>query len=215
MRSMKRTDTDGQRGEIMLEAAIIFIPVLLLLLMMLSLTFLFYEEAMMNSIANEIAENVAVNLKYRDLGPNDDPMPDNIASERMFRLTFGESKVEGDQKDWAEAYANWRIPLTTFGIGGDEAQVECKVSLSGIGRAYVQVTVKRQTEIFLGGVLTYLGILEDDSEVGATAYAECVDLMGYTSLINFVEYASNKLSAFNPVGKLYSEVKGLLEAAGF
>lgn len=206
----------GQQGEVMLEAAIIFIPVLILLLAMLSLSFWFYQEAMMTSVASEIAEEVATNLKYGNLETNGMLGMDDYTGARMFRMTFRKSKVEVDQRARAEAYASWRIPLSTLGLSGDEAEVDCKVTLSGMGRAYVCVTVKQKTEIFLDGILEYTGITDGESTFGGTAYAECVDLMGYTSLINFTEYTSNKLGvSFGAIGRLYTRVKDLLTAVGF
>lgn len=200
----------------MLEAAIIFIPVLILLFAMLSLSFLFYQEAMMNSVAYEIAEDVAVSLKYGDLGVNAVPGYDDYVNTRMFRLAFRKGKIESEQRDRAKAHASWRIPLSTLGFGPQEAEVDCTVTLSGIGRAYVKVTVKQKTGIFLGGVLELAGVTDGDLAYGGTAYAECVDLMGYTSLINFTEYVSGVLGkSFGAIGDLYRNVKGLMETIEF
>jgi hypothetical protein len=55
------------------------------------------------------------------------------------------------------------------------------------------------------------GIADESTLFSATAYAECVDLMEYTSMVNFVEYASNKLSAIEEIGDLYSSVKNLVQ----
>ena len=52
-----------------------------------------------------------------------------------------------------------------------------------------------------------VGIMDENSMFSSTAYAECVGLMGYTSMVNFTEYGSRKLSIFNSIGGLYNSVK--------
>lgn len=216
MPKAKIDGTEGQSGEVMLEAAIIFIPVLILVMAMLSLFFWFYQEAMMTSIAAEIAENVAQNVQFGELGINAAPALEDYSGQRMFRLSFGSGAVESDQRDRAEAHASWRIPLSTLGLSSGAVDVDCDIQMSGIGRAYVKVTVRQPSEIFLGGVLELAGIADSSDTFGGTAYAECVDLMGYTSMVNFVEYSSTEMdTAFGAVGMLYTSVKKLLKSVGF
>ena len=201
----------NQQGEVMIEASIILVSLLLLLMALLSISFMFYQQAMMNSVATEIASDVAKNYKYTDLAMGDNELTvDDAETIRMFRMNFGANKIEHLQEIRAEEYAAWRLPLTSLGFNPENIIVKCEITGSGIGRAYVKVTVSQKTDFFLSDILSLLEISEKKSMFSATAYAECVDLTAYTSMVNFTEYASKKLSLFNSVGNLYGSVKNLV-----
>ena len=51
-------------GEVMLESTIIFTITIFLLLALLSIGFIFYQKAMLNSVADEIASDVGATLKF-------------------------------------------------------------------------------------------------------------------------------------------------------
>jgi hypothetical protein len=85
------------------------------------------------------------------------------------------------------------------------------VEHSGIGRAYVTVKVTQKTDFFMSGVLEFLGIYDEDGFT-AHASAECLDLMTYTSMINFTENLGGWLAPLNPVGELYVNFKELIQS---
>lgn len=200
-----------QSGEIMLEAAIVFVPVLVLLLALLSMGFWFYQMSMMTNVASDIATEVARNIKYDKLDSHGDTITlEDIESAKMFRSTFGLGRLKNAQKDRAQARADWRIPLTSLGFGPQEPEVELELKSSGIGRTHVKVSIRQNTDFFLSGVLKYAGIVDDHPIFVGTAYAECVDLTEYTSMVNFLRYGSEKLSVFESFGDLYVNIKDLL-----
>ena len=206
-----------QQGEIMLEAALIFVPILLLLLMLLSLSFFFYQTALMTSVANEIAADIGKNYKFTELEMGQDTITlDDVTEARMFRMNFGKgfgkNSMEGKHKKRGANYAKWRVGLTTLGLDAEDVTVECEIKGSGVGRAYVEVKVSQKTGFFLSEILDFLGITEKNTMFSCTAYAECVDLMAYTSMVNFVEYGSGRLEVLNINSdtNLYSSVKELL-----
>ncbi len=219
---MKKEMLRNQSGEVMLEASIVLVSVLILLFALLSLTFLFYQESMMTAVASEIASEIAEN--YRDANSRigifalDDGQEEVNAeknSSGMFRMNFGKRKHEDAHKARAEKYAKARIALATLGIVSDKPEVFCDFSNSGIGRGFVKVTVKQNSTFFLSGVLDMIGITKDGkSPFGATAYAECVDMMGYSSMVNFTAYGSSilgQLEVANAGGELYSSIKELVQ----
>ena len=213
---MRQKKTDGitnERGEIMLEASIIFVSIVILLLVLLSLSFLFYQQSMMTSVANEIAADIAKNYKFTDLDMGSNLLSlDDILETKMFRTTFNMNSYESAHKNRADKYANWRISLTSLGLNPQNITVDCEITRSGIGRAYVKVTVSQKTDFFLSGVLEMTKVADKNTLFSATAYAECVDLIGYTSIINYTAYLSGELSPLNGVGKLYSSAKDLYKS---
>lgn len=205
-----RENIKRQQGEIMLEAAVIIVPVLLLLFALMSLSFFFYQESLMNTVATEVASDMARNLKYTDLDVGENVIDlENIKNTSMFRMSFGKNQVAEAQAKRGEEYAKWRVPLSSLGLNPGELEVDCEVVYTGIGRAYVRATVSQRTDFFLSGVLDLLGVTEERELFSSTAYAECLDPMAYTSMVNFTEYVGTIFRNFDAVGGLYESVKDL------
>lgn len=203
-----------QSGEVMIESAIILVPVLILLMAMLSLSFLYYQQSIMNSVATEIAADVAKKYKFYSVEVTDDTIvPDDYINTKMFRMNFAKGSIEDEHKTRVEDYATWRVALTSLGLDAEELEVDCTIRGTGIGRAVVKVTVKQKTTFFLSGILELAGITDSSTAFGATAYAECNDMIAYTSMINFTEYATSILAenGFGSVNNFYTSFKSFVE----
>lgn len=205
-------NTENQKGEVMIEASIILVSVILLLLVLLSLAFMFYQQALMTNVANEVAAKIAKDFKYsaKVMGTHTINNSD-VEGVKMFRMSFAKNSVAEAHAERAKPYATSRFNMATLGINSGELNVICDVESSGIGRAYVKVTVSQNTDFFLSDVLTLAGIIDENNVFSATAYAECVDLMGYTSMVNFTDFGCRKLAVLNSVGNLYTSVKGFIQ----
>lgn len=199
-----------QNGEVMLEASIILVSVILLLLGLLSISFMFYQQSLMTTVATEIATDVAKNYKFTSVAMGKNHDLDNVNEAKMFRMSFGKNGIEEAHEDRADDYVDWRVSLASLGLQPEDVEVDCEIVSSGIGRAYVKVTVSQKTDFFLSGILELMNISDENTMFTATAYAECTDLMAYTSMINFTQYGSEKLSVFNSVGNFYNSVKNLV-----
>lgn len=202
---------ENERGEVMLEASIILVSILTLCIGMLSLSFMFYQQALMNTVATETATSIAKNFKYtsKDIKTNTFNSSDSQEFQ-LFRLTLMNEKIEDMHEDSAQDYAEWRVSKASLGLNPGEVKVKCEIENSSIGRAYVKVTVSQETKFFLSGMLEYLGITDKEMKFEATAYAECTDLIGYTSMINFTQYISKNLTPFEALGNFYVNFKDLL-----
>ncbi len=213
MKRANKAQMKEERGEIMLEASIIFVPILILLFVLLSLCFFYYQTAMMDSVANEVAADVAQNYKFQNIAVGKNKLTySDVISTKMYRTTFNMNSLEGLQKARADKYAQWRVPITSLGFNPDKLNVECSIEHSGIGRTYVKVKISQKTDFFLSGILDMTGITKKNTMFSATAYAECMDLTGYASTVNFTRYAADMLDAFSDVGEFYSSLKDLIEA---
>lgn len=213
---MERADIrklDDQSGEIMLEASFIMVSVLILLLSLLSINFMFYQEALMNSVASEIASDISKTYKFKELDISKDSLDlsTDLAKTNRFRLNLGKSGAVSKQSARADKYADNRIRLATLGLNPGDVTATCEVENTGIGRAYIKVTVEQETDFFLSGVLKYAGIAEERNMFKATAHAECVDLSAYTSSVNFTYYVSQKLTPLSAIANLYDSVKTLIQ----
>lgn len=211
MKTKYRKFQAGETGEIMLESSIIFVCVMILLMALLSLAFMFYQQAMMTTIAAEVAADIAKNYKYTNVAMGDDEITlDSFDGVQMCRMSLGRSGLEEDQTERAEQYVPWRVNLTTLGLNAQEPEVECEIVHTGIGRACVNVTVTQKTDFFLSGILEWLGIYDGFAFKG-TASAECLDMISYTSLIGFSNLLGSDLKIFNAFGSAYVNIKEFIQ----
>ncbi len=213
----KRAGGEGESGEIMLEAVIILVPVLVLLFAMLSLSFLFYEEAVMNTVANEIASEVARNFKFPNLPMDDHDVAyqkSNLTGTEKYRMSFRKGTIATKQGTRAANYLGDRLKLSSLGLHPQAPDISTEVHFTGIGRAYVKVKVSRKTDFFLSGILDMVGVSEQSPLFSATAYAECTDFTEYASMTNFNLYLSEEVldPVAGPFGSLYKSVKNLVYA---
>lgn len=200
-----------ETGEIMLESTIILVSVLILLMVLLSLCFMYYQQSVMNTIANELSTAVAKNYKYYTVAPDENEVTsDDVDDVKKYRLTLGTNSMKNAWNETIRQPAKDRLALSSFGINSKGMNASCEIHLTGIGRAYVKVTVKNNTEFFLSGVLKWAGVIEDEG-FSAVSYAEITDLSAYTSLVNFANYLYGGLGPVSGVAKIYVNLKDIIE----
>ena len=110
----------------------------------------------------------------------------------------------------ADKYGAERLELTTLGINSSDVNVTCQFVHTGIGRAYVKVTVTNQTDFFLSDLLEGVGIY-DGNGFSAVSYAECTDMTAYASTVNFSNYTAEVLSPISGIGKIYNNIKSIFD----
>lgn len=211
-----------ENGEIMLEASIVLLPTLVIMFAMISLSFLFYEQSLMNTIATEIASEVGRFYKYSNR--DSDKMGANILSDediengKLFSSSFAMFSIENQYEELAKQYAQDRIALATLGLDNSDLEVTCDIVNTAPGRAYVKVIVSQKTEFFLYEIWSMIGEngVDGVTDFSGVAYAECSDLMGYTSMINFIDYWTSALVSevemLGAVDDLIGAIKSLIEA---
>ena len=220
MRNKGYLKNDGQNGEIMLEASFVLVSVIIILMVMLSLSFMFYQMALTNSVANELATYIAENYKFDCNIRVDAPLNTELITKtayedskmRMYRTTFGLSKIEDDHSDRITYYAKERINLATLGINPGDVNVSCKLISHVAGRSYVEVTVAQETDFFLSGILDMVGISEESTLFSSVAYAECLDLTAYTSTVSFADYVFGEFKFGNDLVKIGSNIVKIMKS---
>lgn len=208
---------EDQRGEVMLESAIIMVAVLILLFVLLGLSFMLYQQSLLNTVASEIAADLGKNYKFSTLPVGSTAISiDDVKKAPKYRtlngILYDKSQKHDDDIHRADVYADWRINLSSLGFDDDEIQISYfSWQPTGVGRMCIQIEVSQETDFFLSGILDFAGITDEHTLFSASAYAEVSDLSAYTSMVNFTEYASGKLSLFDSIGGFYDSLKGLIE----
>lgn len=204
-----------ESGEIMLEAAIIFPMVIIIILAMLGLGFLYYQKAMLQTVATEAATEIGESYKYYKQGIEDKTITlDAVKGVEKYRTSFGIFKMQKKNKKRVENYLPERVKKTNLGVLQEEPAVEnVKVKVDNIGRLHVEVTVRMKSEVLFEGALKTMGIIGETPTFYATARAECMDITAYAGHVRYAKYVSEKIGNIGSVGKIGTVVDNIKNIA--
>lgn len=205
-------------GEVMLEAAIIFPMVLILVFSLISMGFLYYQKIMVQVIADETAAYIAAGYKYTEnFLQNDELSYSNVSDRQMYRASFFVNKMTGTHEGRANEYVDYRMGYGNLGINSGTPQAEVTITVDNVGRMHVTCVVTLECEIFLGNVLEYADIIDDAKlTFTGTGRAEVLDITAYAGYVHFLDYLSSAAdSSFGPdtaVGKLVGSFNTIIKA---
>lgn len=201
----------NESGEVMIEAALIMVLVIALCFMLISLGFLFYQQVLVNDLACETATEIARNYKLTAIETGMDQHtfgPDEASKLKMYRLMFSDSSKNAHQMR-AESYLPGRLSYTSLGLNSEKPKVEVQIVSDSIGRAHVEARVSVKCEIFLGGILQYLKIIDTPKlEFSAVARSEIIDITAYAGNAKFMRFVLDK-SIFDPANNIAESGKNI------
>ena len=189
-----RSSLQDESGEVMIESTIVIVFTIIVLLAMLSVGFLIYQQAMLNTVACELASGIADSFKYdnRETFNMTSITSDAINGTEKYRNTFSTNSLEKKFDEMAEKYAKERVKATSFGMNGSELNVETKLYFNNVGRMRVEVSVSQECNILFDGALIGLGLMDERLTFSAHAAAECLDITGYAGHVHFFNYVGKK-----------------------
>lgn len=203
-------------GEVMLESTIIMVFTLLILIAMLSVGFLFYQQAMINTVATDLASDIATSYKLtnQDIG-NSEVNSNALNDVKLYRTSVSMFSMKALHKQRAEEYLPERIQMSTLGISDKEPVLEdFNITIDNVGRMHVDVTISMECDILFSGALKYFGIIKDTPKFSASARAECLDITAYASHVKFLDYVSRKAEETLPNGnKAITSIIGIFRDA--
>ncbi len=184
-----------EHGEIMLESTIVMVITLFVLMAMISVGFLFYQQAMINTVASDLATDIASMYKYSERNYSDETeMSNALKKVVLYRSSLGVTGIKSVHQNRANKELPLKIVRTTLGLTEKEPHVESlEVKVDNVGRMHIEVTVSMECAILFGGALEYFGITDATPVFRASASAECIDITNYASYVHFVNYASGKV----------------------
>ena len=177
-----------ENGEIMLESTIIFTIVLFVLIAMLSLGFMFYQQAALGSLTTEIAQDIGANYK---LSSTTDKGSYN--SQNLYRTTFNLAKAKEYHTKRAAEMFEEKYRIVTLGINSSAPEIKIDIVNDNVGRLHAEVSVSVECSIFLDGALKFFKIIDSTLNFTANTRAECLDITSYAGQVQFLNYVTNKL----------------------
>lgn len=197
MRRGKEKREKNEAGEVMLEATLLFPMILAILLLMIAVGFTFYQKAMMQSVAEEIASDIAAGYKYTDWGIWESELTEEqVRGVKKYRNSLLLISMKNRCEAKAEGYLGNRVSAASLGVSDGTPQVDSvKLKVDNVGRVHIEVRISMQSEVVLEQALRNLHIIDDTPVFAATAYAECMDITAYASQVSFLKYAGEKVES--------------------
>ncbi|MGM9603115.1 MAG: hypothetical protein ACI3W5_16205 [Faecousia sp.] len=207
---MNRTKwkTENDRGELMLEALIVYPITMILLFFILAVFSILFQRWNLQTIANESATRMAQTYRF----PTADESTGFVSVEDLvevgaYRYAFQTEEMQRDVEKRISDYAQWRLAKTTFTKNVTDPVCSAKVIYDSLGRRHVEVEISGEYAVPFGETLAFFGF------PGTTTYqvfanAECLDVIDYIHTIDFVEHQTSckqiKVSFFGLIDSLLS-----------
>lgn len=205
---------ESENGEVMIESMLVLIPTLFVIIFLLSLGFLMYQQWNVQYIADTVANNLSVIYSYDEGNIFTGEITDEVRNQRrLYRYLFGyKNEIENAAKTKGKTYGLYLLKLTNFAKASDE-NITIEIEDDVIGRKHLVVKVSGDYEIPFGAGLEIFN-LSSSRHMEASCAAECVDITEYFASVNIAENAegmllgnSKVLSAIDSVLSLVQKIK--------
>jgi Flp pilus assembly protein TadG len=200
-------------GEIMVESTIVVVITIIVLLAILSLGFLYYQQSMLTTAANDVAAKIGAGYKYASQDLDDFTITQEaLENVPMYRTSFSLLSMKSLNKSRTEDYLPDRVKLTSFGINDSAVTIDgFDINVDNVGRLHVDVQVSMKSEFLFSDVLEYLGIIESAPTFTAHGRAECLDITAYASHVEFLEYVKSKNGG--SIGSILDSIVNVVNSA--
>lgn len=183
---MRKRVADDQTGEVMIESVLVMIPTLFVLVFLMSLGFLLYQQWNVQYVADDIANKVSITYTYLEVETVPGTLSKGNLADRDSYRYYGSNKekyaVEADER--GQRYGEHLLRLTSFAPRTEDEKIKVETEEDSFARRHVFVTVKGTYKIPFGEGLEIFGI-DSTRTFYATSSAECVDLSDYLSTVAY------------------------------
>lgn len=201
----------NEKGEIMLEALVVYIVTICLLFLILAFCSVLYQRWNIQTIANEVASKAAQTYRFIDASISSGEVTEKqISDVRIYRYLWNSNELKDGTENRVIEYASWRLQKTTFAKNVVEPQFDIAIVHDSLARRHIEVCITGAYTVPLGDILYYFG-LNSVIDYSVTAYAECVDIIDY---VNTVDFASAQINANVMNSKLLTLVEGVFNLWG-
>lgn len=199
--------SENTKGAIMLESLIVYPVTIFLLFFVLAIFSVLYQRWNLQTIANEAATRMAQTYRLSEADESTgfvtkDQLTDIGAYRYVGNLIT--NNMEDSISERISNYATWRLSKTTYTKSVTAPQCFVDVVPDSLGRRHLVLTITGEYAVPFGEALSYFGF---DSTITyeTTAYADCVDIIDYINLVDYVD-TQTSLSQFG------SKTIGLIDA---
>lgn len=190
---------DNRNGEITIESMLVIIPIIFVMLFLLSLGFLLYQQWNIQIAADDAASKIAGS--YSMLGADNKTgaivLEDYLDVDLYRNIDLGiigsATKYENKNKERITDYVTGRLSGTSFSNAVGTPDIKCEIVKDGYARKHLEITYTATYKIPFGEGMEVLG-MDGERTFTATGSAECTDMMDYINAVQVAEVAPSYFS---------------------
>ena len=201
----------NEQGAIMIESVFGITVSIIIMAFLLSFGFYLYQHTMVNIVANEIAEEVAMTYKFRDVDDCAEISISDIQNIDRYRYFLFAGQYDSANESKGTSLANIRLSKTSLAHFKSTPKVEIEAIGDDLGRMHYEVTLTQNYEFMMGDILSLIGRTNVET-LSATVYVESVDVSNYINTVKLANYGLKKFENLNPLFKTVSAVIKLMKS---
>lgn len=208
---MKQEQIKNERGTVMLEGVFGVMVSIIVMAFLLSFGFYLYQQTMVDIVANEIAEEVVMTYKFRDVDDCSEITLDKVKNLGRYRYFLFAGQYDSANEQKGTTLANVRLSKTSLSKANSTPKVEIEKVGDDLGRMHYEVTLTQNYEFMMGDILSLVG-LRDAETISTTVYVEAVDVSNYINTVKMTNYGLKKFSGAVPLLNTVNSVIKLMKS---
>lgn len=208
---MKQDQIKNERGTVMLEGVFGVFVSIIVMAFLLSFGFYLYQQTMVDIVANEVAEEVVMTYKFRDVDDCSEITLDKVKNLGRYRYFLFAGQYDGANEQKGTTLANVRLSKTSLSKANSAPKVEIEKVGDDLGRMHYEVTLTQNYEFMMGDILSLVG-LNDVETISTTVYVESVDVSNYINTVKMTNYGLKKFSGAVPLLNTVNSVIKLMKS---
>ena len=196
-----------ERGTMIIEATFCMIACMVVMVMVMAFGFIVYQKSMMSVVANQVAEEIAVTYKLRNVANSSEVTEDDVTGVGKYRYLIHSDDFQSDNENKLSLMAQSRLTQTSLAVDEGGYDVSVDRIADDIGRAHYEIVVTNKYSYLFEGLFNILGMDVSDT-LSCKSYVADVDILSYVNTKNTSDYVISKI----PLGDVMSSVIGLIHS---
>lgn len=211
MNSANNSQFKNERGTVMIEGVFGVLVSIIVMAFLLSFSFYIYQQTMVDIVANEIAEEVVMTYKFRDVDDCADISLSDVQNVGRYRYFLFAGQYDSANEAKGTTLANVRLSKTSLAQSNSAPKVEIEKVGDDLGRMHYEVTLTQNYEFMMGDILSLVGIADAET-LSTTVYVEAVDVSNYINTVKMTNYGLKKFTGAVPLLNTVNSVIKLMKS---
>ena len=198
-------------GAVMIESVFGILGSMLIMVFLLSFGFYLYQKTMLHIVANEIAEDIVMTYKFKDVDDCSQIALSDVQNVGRYRYFLFSSRYDSANETKGNKLAKTRLSKTSLAESKGAPTVKIDKVGDDLGRMHYEVTLTQNYQFMMGGVLKWIGLTKQGN-LSCTVYVEAVDVSYYINTVKMANYGINKFVGAVPLLNTVNSVVKLMKS---
>lgn len=208
----RKSNIRSEKGEIMLEAMIVYIITLFLLFFILAIFSILYQRWNLQTIADETVARMAQTYRFSTAEESSGYVEkEDLVKVGKYRYVLKSSNnLKKTVESRIQNYALWRLAKTTYTKNVVEPVCTVEVTPDAMSRRHLTLTITGEYSVPFGEALVFFGF-PGTTDYEVKAYADCVDIIDYINFVDYVDRTTTLSDLGSDTLSLINSLFGLID----